>query len=980
MNTIEFLRAVLPRNGLYVIAAPRNVADEGEKPRLIFEHFQCETLEQMSEKIVQLDATRTVYHACASYKKPAPGEKFSRSQRNAAYCKSFWLDLDCGQDKAEKGIGYATQKDAVKALLAFKEKTDLPMPLVISSGYGVHAYWVLTEEIEASQWTQTALLLKRLFSELGIITDPSRTADSASILRPVGTHNRKHGSSKEVKWTGVPYMPISHADFREKVKTVLASLTGEEFELGELPSYLLGNLADNSELSHFSDNYEYDANKVADNCQVMHRFRETQGDLSYDAWRSAIGILTFCKDGRETAFKWSAKRSETGHSNTDVATRFDTWNSAPTKCETFRSLCPELCKDCKNKCATPLTAGRVVVEPVEEPPLEVPEEERPALPLTNEVHPEGYFWDSQNEVMVKVLKSKDGETAFPFTPYRFYLVSRIREIDGSYVCKAVLYEPFGAKREFYVSCKAISVGGVTLLQELGKNEIAPSTNKGSEQVMTGYLRDSMNSLRRTVDLTRSFTSFGWQDDKQAFLLGEKLYKPHEVDAKVVLRGHARTKAALFKVGAEGDPTKYAEALNSIYARKGMEPMQYAIASLWGAPLAGLVEDALYKGIPCALTGVTSGRGKTSAFTAGLYAFGNAEKLTIKGEQGATPNARTAFLGVMQSLPILIDEITNIKSGELSNLAYVVSNGGDRNRLQVNKDVGGVGFADTATWCTQVGLTGNSCLIDRLSQNGTSDAEAMRIFEIRVDNYGIPTLDPLEVTAALSKMEANSGVVGPLYISYIMDNLTHVRQMMADTLKEVMDNNFLAVEPKYRFYRWHMVTTITAAKIMRDLGVCKFDIKAMTKFAKEAVENLCNASKEVNEKTADEILFEFIQDYSDQIVTTRRLDDVSPEEADRIPLKKYIGRMVFGDKSVKGSIVGLFFVERRVLSQWCLANRYDSKKLESDLEKMGLLWKKNERARIGRGIPKLAKTQIRCDWFTLGGLLDDRDDIKLTGAK
>lgn len=110
-------------------------------------------------------------------------------------------------------------------------------------------------------------------------------------------------------------------------------------------------------------------------------------------------------------------------------------------------------------------------------------------------------------------------------------------------------------------------------------------------------------------------------------------------------------------------------------------MQYAIASLWGAPLAGLVEDALYKGIPCALTGVTSGRGKTSAFTAGLYAFGNAEKMTIKGEQGATPNARTAFLGVMQSLPILIDEITNIKSGELSNLAYVVSNGGDRNRLR-----------------------------------------------------------------------------------------------------------------------------------------------------------------------------------------------------------------------------------------------------------------------------------------------------------
>lgn len=301
-------------------------------------------------------------------------------------------------------------------------------------------------------------------------------------------------------------------------------------------------------------------------------------------------------------------------------------------------------------------------------------------------------------------------------------------------------------------------------------------------------------------------------------------------------------------------------------------------------------------------------------------------------------------------------------------------------MQVNKDVGGVGFADTATWCTQVGLTGNSCLIDRLSQNGTSDAEAMRIFEIRVDNYGIPTLDPLEVTAALSKMEANSGVVGPLYISYIMDNLTHVRQMMADTLKEVMDNNFLAVEPKYRFYRWHMVTTITAAKIMRDLGVCKFDIKGLIEFAKEAVISLCVASKETNEMTADEILFSFIQDNSEQILATRRYEEVPPDDADRVPLKKYIARMIVGDKSIQDVNIGLFIVDRKVLNQWCLANRHDLKKLEADLFRMGLLWKKNEKATITRGIPKLAKTQIRCDWFTLKRLLDDRDDIKLTGAK
>lgn len=964
MDTLEFLRQILPDSGQYVVAYTEPVVGADGKEGKKFCHLSFSSLEETAEKILELDKNEkcTVYHACASYQDF--GKRVSRTADKTLEVKSFWLDLDCGKDKADSGKGYASQAEAFAALRAFVNESGFPSPLIVDSGYGLHCYWVLDKAIPVAEWKQTALKLKEVFKKQSIITDPSRTSDLASILRPVGSHNKKYGNSKLVSAKNGA-KPVSYEVFKQRV----CALLGDSDVLAELPSYLTKTAAEeNSSLIHVASNYEYNADKVADRCAVMKHFRSTQGDLSYDAWRGAIGVLTFCKNGRELAHKWSEKRAQTGHENTDTDVRFDTWGSKPTSCAFFKEHCPELCKGCQNKFATPLHLGREV-DTKEEPPVEVPEEQRPALPLSEEVHPEGYFWDTGLGAMAFKAYDKDGnEIIRSFTNYRFYLSGRVRDTSGEHFCIGVLYDPYGGRREFVVSAKAISAGGTALLSELGRAEISPSNTPNSEKLMVGYLRDSMNRLRYKVDVTRSFTSFGWQDDKESFLLGGKLYKKGVVDDKVRLRGYAGNKADIFK-NTNGSIEEYSKALNEVYARPGMESMQYAMGSLWGAPLCGLVKDALYKGIPCALTGVTSGRGKTTAFTAALYAFGDAEKMTIKGEQGATPNARTAFLGAMQSLPVLIDEITNIKASELSNLAYVVSNGGEKDRLRMDRaGETGTAFVNTSTWCTQVGLTGNTCLIDRLSENGTSDAETMRIFEIRSDVYPVPSLDPMTVIEALSKMQANAGAVGPKYISYIMDNRMRVEALMAETMQQVVDSQYLAVEPKYRFYRWHMVTSITAIKIMNEIGVTHFDVDRVIEFAKEAVQFLCMSSQERNGQPADEILFEFMQDNSESILTTRRLDDIPADEIDRIPNRRYIARLIRGDRNVRDENQGLFIISRRDLSKWCLNNRYDRKKLEDDLEAMGLLWRRDVKSTITRGVAKLPSPQIRCDWVNLGKTL------------
>jgi DNA primase len=93
------------------------------------------------------------YFALASFDDPALG----RTAANAVYLRCFFLDLDVGPTKA-----YATQSDAAKALRQFINTTGLPLPIIVSSGGGLHVYWPLTEDVPAKDWVEHAKKLKTL--------------------------------------------------------------------------------------------------------------------------------------------------------------------------------------------------------------------------------------------------------------------------------------------------------------------------------------------------------------------------------------------------------------------------------------------------------------------------------------------------------------------------------------------------------------------------------------------------------------------------------------------------------------------------------------------------------------------------------------------------------------------------------------------------------------------------------------------------
>jgi hypothetical protein len=147
---IQFFSAVLPApeaGQVFVAATPYQKNSPDDKPPM--EHTHVETHEALADRVLAISsADKESYYALGRYT-PHQTEhgKPGRQGKFACAVKAFWFDIDCGEDKAEGGKGYATQVAASQALKRFLSDCNLPNPShVVASGGGLHVYWVLDRE------------------------------------------------------------------------------------------------------------------------------------------------------------------------------------------------------------------------------------------------------------------------------------------------------------------------------------------------------------------------------------------------------------------------------------------------------------------------------------------------------------------------------------------------------------------------------------------------------------------------------------------------------------------------------------------------------------------------------------------------------------------------------------------------------------------------------------------------------------------
>lgn len=188
-------------DGVHFIAEP---APQGWK------HHPVSTIAEAVSKALEISgAVRNAYFACAEYLTAD-----NRKGENVNGACLYWADIDCGAEKAASGKGYPTKKEAMGALAAFCKAACLPEPsIVVDSGNGLHCYWQFADFIPREEWQRLARKLKALTAIHGLLADPSRTADIASVLRVPGTMNWKDTANPKNVTTKRLTAPVVFSEF-----------------------------------------------------------------------------------------------------------------------------------------------------------------------------------------------------------------------------------------------------------------------------------------------------------------------------------------------------------------------------------------------------------------------------------------------------------------------------------------------------------------------------------------------------------------------------------------------------------------------------------------------------------------------------------------------------------------------------------------------------------------------------------------------
>ena len=986
MDTRTFLEFVLPSNGVKYVAQYRRKLDHPKGG--VFLHKAFQDLDLMSDAILDLDRSTNdnVYFAMASYKEvrfktvTRHDKEFTfvvgRTQDNASRVKCLWQDWDVG--KANDAASYATREEALAGLKTYLAATRLPIPLIVSSGYGLHTYWVFSEDVAVAEWESIARYQRVIMRHLGVKFDPSRDRDCASVLRPVGTRNKKPGSEpRMVKTIREPGDILPAAEYKRLLRGYVEAHGLTETLGVELPSFLKGggNL--------LGVPVEYPPSHAANVVKFCAQLREFSitGGSSEPLWYANLGVLKHCVDGAEKAHEWSAKHAEYDEALTQQ--KFDQWSAGPTTCERFREINPEGCDKCPHTCKSPVQLGitdelpkpdRVAVEQDQSSVADSPEpvEERDdGLPPC---WPERYGYDRATECITTVMLNAKGvpELVRVATPL-FYPVQMMFTEDGTFAFRMHMHVR-GRVREFVMPTKAIS-DARSLKGYLASNQVYVMNDKAAVQ----YVSEYMTELRRRQEEISTYRQFGWHHDYKAFLIGDTLITATET--RTVLLGTQLRGELAASFGTSGTVEEWRQGVNTLYNREHAEPHQLAICSAFGAILNPLLGSSMWNGIPYALTSDDSGYGKSTVCLIALSIYAHQSKEIVISD--ATAKAIPARASAMNNVPFLLDEITKYltKPADMSDTLYAMSNGRTRIGLAQN----GVERSRLPGWNTSVLITGNRNVMHHLSEHKLNpEATQMRVFEVDLQEY--PRITTMikghadckkygaqHAALATHLIDNCYGEVGLQWIRFVMTNPTAVRDKLREVLghlsKHMRDVDGDASKERF-YYQW-AACTLVGGYFAKKLGFIDFDLNNLRRWIVAHVAKLRQNVVEMKNTPQDHFA-SFMADVADKLLITKKFQKLDSRNDDKVepllndrPLRNPIcGRLVIGDEKERPKL----YVTVQSVRDWCADKGIQYSRLRREWMDEGLLRlgtpgtnraTGGTRVRIGRGI--LGYQQLGSPW-------------------
>ena len=826
----DFLESVLPTQGTFCTV--------GIRSGVVKQSFQT-TIADVDAIGSGLNASGVdAYFALATFT-----DESSRKVENAAFLRSFFLDLDCGTGKP-----YADQPAAAQALSIFIKDTGLPSPTVVNSGGGLHVYWPLTEDVVVADWLPHAKSLKRLCVQHNLHADPAVTADAARILRIPGTHNFKGGLRRPVQVIAqgqatdfkvftslLPHAPVDLS----AAKQYGMDTSTREVAGGEFPKCMFSRVATRS------------INGTGCN-QIKHALLDA-ANLEEPLWRAALSIAVRCEDGTSAIHKLSQAHPGYTAANTEAKAAE---TKGPYTCQWYKDNYHEGCRGCTQMVSSPILIGRVVEEAQVTDDQYVIEKEEdaesPAMALTIPAYPFPYFRGANGGVFRRD-RNKDGDDIeveiYPDDLYlteRFYDSDETGSGDGEMVGINLHMRKDGVRRFFTPVTSLFATD--KLRDVLVRNGVIAYGKK--LELLMAYFASAIRKLQSQYAANRTRNQMGWTPDLQGFVLGEVEYTAAGVKLAPPASG-TRELAAHFK------PTGSLEAWKSIanfYDRPGLEPHALALFFGFGSPLLKLMDGNAVKGAMVHLKHNGSGSGKTTAQMVANSIFGHPEDLLMKKDDSYA--SKMHRLGMMNSLIFTVDEITNEKAEVLSDMAYGCTSGRGKHRMesQTNKM-----RANHTVWCNITLTSGNASVTDVLQQyKSTADGELRRVLEIAVPKY--TGASKQEIDEVFKQLNSNYGVAGPIYIEYVLTHMAEVRSLLGKMQAKI--DKALGLDQADRFYSSILTCAFVGALISQRLGLHDITINRVYEFGLATVQqSRVSAKADLGDPTviAQETLAAFINE-------------------------------------------------------------------------------------------------------------------------
>jgi len=973
------LTKTTPAGGIYCIAT--QTGHQATPHHKWFSTAEGAAVYALYESLVR--HCKNVWYATSSYTDEPELNRYgnpSRATKNVVGVKSFWLDLDVAKpiptewvepinmlnlrsDKHEviarlpveqqeevreylkEHDKYRSQQAAVEGLVDFVNKTGLSPSTVVSSGRGIHAYWVFNENVTANSWKQVAEGLKALTHHHGLKADPMRTADAASLMRLPGTWHRKGDplevytiQSSELIYT---FEALS-ATIKEKLRIVNPSAV-RNMQTKHAPTGVAAALIRPNEFPPAN------AEIISSKCQQVKFFRQSKGMVDEPVWYLLAGTLGHCTNGEAYYQEWSS-----GHPSYDYNTtqaKMDQWMeraTGPSSCGAFEAKNATGCAGCpfKGKIAFPVQLGEDAAPLVEEvvvPPL--PMADALGQIETNEYKPPTQLGSFRRTV--KGIQVVDDALPAPITICDFDVWITRNSHDrytDSRVVNLCYRDHHNDVFEYQLKASILSdqKSLLTWLYDKGLY-IKPEHAKA----MSSYLQAYINDLARNQKTITLHSAMGWavqhdtdgrEKDTIGFVLGNKLIT-HGSTVEAGLS--PRVKEYTTDYHANGDKEFWRQT-TQIFNQKGLEGQAFALLCGFGAPLMKFTGGI--NGSIVSLLGST-GTGKTSAMSYALSIYGRPKGTLMEWKD--TINTVYSRLAITKNMPVALDECTNADPLQISQLAYDVSSGKQKARLKSDSSLQN---HERDPWHLIMLATTNESLLEKVKMEKSDPTAALaRILEYRIE-LDDRWMDFCE-RELVDVVEGNYGVVGEEYLKYVVANREKLKDIVPAMMTWVKDNG--SKLGQHRFLNATVACALVGGQIAKNLGLIDFDLQGVTDWILNTLREYGGKSRS-HQINPYEMLGTFLAENNGKIFSVGREVNGIPTLLHEAPRGVIVARLDMGHEKL--------YIRKDSFERWMTNRKINHGDVLTQLMRTEVMDRVPQSINVSKGMNGAPPTVVPCYTF------------------